>query len=256
MEIHALSVYVTSLIVFAAVFGAAMIGMLLRAVLPEHHFSSETKDSVKLAMGLVATMAALILGLLVASAKDSYDKESSGVTQMAAKIVFLDRMLANFGPETKDARALFRHSVERMVEHMWPERTSEHAQLDPNASRGEALFAAIQKLSPQNELQTALKSQALSTGLEISQMRWLEYEQADTAISAPMLYILTFWLAVLFISFGLFSPSNGTVVIALMFAALSVSGAIFLLLELNSPFNGLMQISDAPFVDALAHLGQ
>ena len=104
VEILALSVNVTSLIVFACVFGAAFLGMLLRVVLPEHHLSSETKDSVKLAMGLVATMAALILGLLVASAKDSYDKESSGVTQMAAKIVFLDRMLANFGPETKDTR--------------------------------------------------------------------------------------------------------------------------------------------------------
>ena len=250
-----MSVNATFLIVFACVFGAALAGMLLRAVLPEHHLSSETKESVKLAMGLVATMAALILGLLVASAKDSYDKESSGVTQMAAKIVFLDRMLANFGPETEETRTLFRHTVERMRDRMWPENKSEHAQLDPNASRGEAMYAAIQKLSPRNDLQTALKSQALSTSLELSQLRWLEFEQADTSISAPMLYILTFWLAVLFVSFGMFSPSNGTVVIALMFAALSVSGAIFLLLELNSPFNGIMQISDAPFADALCALG-
>src|SRR4029077_3350742 len=128
----------------------------------------------QLAMGLVATMAALILGLLVASAKDSYDKESSGVTQMAAKIIFLDRILANYGPETKEARELFRHSVERMVSRMWPEKASEHAQLDPSASRAEAMYAEIQKLTPQNELQTALKSQALSIGMELGQMRWLE----------------------------------------------------------------------------------
>ena len=204
----------SSLIVFACVFGAAMLGMLLRVVLPEHHLSSETKDSVKLAMGLVATMAALILGLLVASAKDSYDKESSGVTQMAAKIVFLDRMLANFGPETKETRDLFRRSVERMVERMWPERTSEHAQLDPNASRGEAMYAAIQKLSPQNDLQTALKAQALSTAWRSAKCAGSSSSKRILSISAPMLYILTFWLAVLFISFGMFSPSNGTVVIS------------------------------------------
>lgn len=251
-----MSAIAIALIVFVCVFASALFGMMLRAALPEHHLSSETKDSVKLAMGLVATMAALILGLLVASAKDLYDKESSGVTQMAAKIIFLDRMLANFGPETKDARDHFRHSVERMISHMWPENNSQKAQLDPSASRAEAMFAAIQKLSPQNDLQAAFKSHALSTGLELSQMRWLEFEQADSAISAPMLYILTLWLAVLFVSFGMFSPSNGTVVMSLMLAALSVSGAIFLLLELNSPFGGIMQISDAPFVDALAHLGQ
>ena len=118
------------------------------------------------------------------------------------------------------------------------------------------MYAAIEKLTPKNELQTALKSHALSAALELGQMRWLEFEEADSSISAPMLCILTLWLAILFISFGLFSPSNGTVVTALMLAALSVAGAVFLILELNTPFNGIMQISDAPFVSALAHLGQ
>jgi Protein of unknown function (DUF4239) len=245
-----------SLLVFVCIFAAALLGMALRAALPEHHLGSDTKDSVKLAMGLVATMAALVLGLLVASAKSTYDAESSGVTQMAAKIVFLDRMLANYGPETKETREMFRRTVARMAERMWPEKPSEHAQLDPTASRGEAMYAAIEKLAPKNELQTSLKSHALATALDLSQMRWLEFEEADSSISAPMLYILTLWLSILFVSFGLFSPANGTVVAALMLAALSVSGAIYLILELDSPFSGLMQISDAPFVNALAHLGQ
>src|SRR4029079_7932655 len=108
-----MSAATTSLIVLACVFGASVFGMLLRSRLPEHHFSSETKDTVKVAMGFIATMAALILGLLVASAKDSYDKQAGGVTQMAAKVVFLDRLLANFGPETKDVRAVYRRGVEQ-----------------------------------------------------------------------------------------------------------------------------------------------
>src|SRR3954462_9911561 len=122
---------ILSVLVFASVFGAALVGMLLQRILPKHHLGADTKDTVKLAMGLVATMAALVLGLLVASAKSTYDTESSGVTQMAAKIVFLDRMLANYGPETKEARELFHRAVARMVERMWPDKPSEHSQLDP-----------------------------------------------------------------------------------------------------------------------------
>ena len=201
-------------------------------------------------------MAALILGLLVASAKDSYDKEAGGVTQMAAKVIFLDRLLANYGPETKDTRALFRQAVERVHARMWPDKNSEPAQLDPSASRGEAMYTAIQSLSPKNDLQTAFKAQALSTSLDLSQMRWLEFEQAGSAISTPMLSILIFWLAVLFASFGMFAPKNGTVVVAMMLAALSVAGALLLILELGSPFHGLIQISDGPFLNAIAHLGQ
>lgn len=243
-------------IAFACVFGAALFGMLLRSVLPEHHLSPETKDTVKLAMGFVATMAALILGLLIASAKDSYDKESGGVTQMAAKVVFLDRLLANYGPETRDTRALLRQNVERVHARMWPDKNSQAAQLDPTASRAEAVYAAIQSLSPKNDFQSTLKSQAFSTSLDLGQMRWLEFEQAGTAISLPMLYILIFWIAMLFASFAMFAPRNGTVVVALALAALSVAGALFLILELESPFNGLIQISDGPFLDAIAHLGQ
>ena len=138
-----MSATTTSLIVLLCVFGAALFGMLLRYMLPEHHFSSETKDTVKLAMGFIATMSALILGLLVAGAKDSYDKQASGVTQMAAKVVYLDRMLANFGPETKDVRALYRRGVEQVVKRMWPENNSGESQLDPSTSHTEALFAAI-----------------------------------------------------------------------------------------------------------------
>lgn len=246
----------TSLLALVSVFGAALLGMLMRSVLPEHHLSAETKDTVKLAMGFVATMAALILGLLVASAKDSYDKQSGGVTQMAAKIVYLDRLLANYGPETKDVRALYRRVVEQLAARMWPDKNASPAQLDPSTSHTEELFSAIQSLEAKNEMQKTLKAQAVSTSLELGQLRWLEYEQAETTASKPMLCIMVFWVVVLFASFGMFAPSNGTVVAALFLASLSVAGAIFLILELRSPFSGILQISNAPFLDAIAHLGK
>ncbi len=250
-----MSAATTSFTVFICIVGAALFGILLHRMLPEHHFSSETKDTVKLAMGFIATMAALILGLLVASAKDSYDQQASGVTQMAAKIIYLDRILANFGPETKDVRALYRQVVEQVMKRMWPENSSDKSQLDPSASHGEKLLTAIESLKPTNDLQSTLKSQAVSTSLEIGQLRWLEYEQAGSSVSKTTLCILVFWIAVLFASFGMFAPRNGTVIAALMLAALSVAGAIFLMLELRSPFTGLLQIPQSAFIDALSHLG-
>lgn len=206
-------------------------------------------------MGLVATMAALVLGLLIAAAKDKYDKEAAGVTQMAAKVIFLDRMLANYGDETKDVRALLKQMVELVASRMWPDGSSTDAQLDPSASRTEGFLIAIQGLSPRNELQTTLKSRAQSAAFDLGQMRWQVFEQANSSISLPLLYILTFWLAILFISFGMFAPSNGTVIVALLMAALAVAGAIFLMMELNIPFSGILQIPRAPFDDAIAHLG-
>ena len=245
----------TSLIVFACVFGAALFGMLLRRMLPEHHLSTETKDTVKLGMGFVATMSALILGLLVASAKDSYDKQASGVTQMAAKVIFLDRILANYGPDTKDVRALYRRTVEQVARRMWPDDHSSDSQLDPAASRSEDLIAAIQSLSPKNDLQSALKSQAMSMSFDLGQLRWVEYEQSNSSASVPLLCLLVFWTAILFASFGMFAPNNATVIAALALAALSVAGAIFLMMELRTPFSGLLQIPKTAFIDALAHLG-
>lgn len=246
----------TAATIFACLFAASLFGMFLRKLLPEHHFNSDTKDTVKVAMGLVATMAALVLGLLIAAATTKYDNESAGVTEMAAKVIFLDRLLANYGPEANDVRALLKTTVERVRGQMWPSKSSAETQLDPTASHAEPLFTAIQALKPQNDLQTTFKTQATSTAFDLGQTRWQEFEQAGASISRPLLYILTFWLVILFISFGMFAPSNSTVVISLLIAALAVAIAIFLMMELNSPFSGFLQIPSTPFDNAIGHLGK
>lgn len=114
-----MSFITVSLIVFACVFGGAMLGMLLHSVLPNHHLSSESKDIVKLGMGMVATMSALVLGLLVASAKGAYEAQRAELTQMAANLAMLDRVLANYGPETKEARAMLRETVVQDLDQFW-----------------------------------------------------------------------------------------------------------------------------------------
>jgi len=247
---------ITGALVFACLFGAGLLGVRVRAALPEDHLSSETKDAVKVGMGLVATMAALVLGLLVASTKGSYDTQKGEVTQMAAKTVFLDRVLANYGSESAESRDLLRRSVGSAIDHMWPDKkSSQSADLDPSVSSGEAFFNSIQKLSPQNDVQRSLKSQAAQIATDLGQMRWLLFEQTETSISVAMLIVLISWLAIIFVSAGLFAPANATVIIALMLAALSVAGAIFLILELDMPFDGVIQISQKPMYNALAHLG-
>ena len=244
-----------SLIVFACVFGGALLGIFLHVSLPQHHLANESKDIVKLGMGLVGTMAALVLGLLVASAKGSYDAQSAELTQMSANIALLDRGLALYGPETKETRALLRGAVVRILDQMW---SKDGASSSPMAapSGGEILYEKIQALSPKNDMQRSLQGQALSIAVDIGKTRWLMYAQQATSVSMPLLIVLVLWLTVIFISFGLFAPFNGTVVSSLLVSALSVSGAIFLILEMYSPYDGLIQISSAPLRAALAQLGQ
>jgi hypothetical protein len=225
-----------SLIVFACIFGGALLGLLLHVSLPQHHLAADSKDIVKLGMGLVGTMAALVLGLLVASAKGSYDAQSAELTQMSANIALLDRGLALYGPETKEERALLRGAVVRILDQMW---SKDGASSSPTAapSGGEILYEKIQGLSPKNGTQRSIQGQALSIAVDIGKIRWLMYAQQATSVSMPLLSVLVLWLTLIFISFGLFAPFNATVVASLFVSALSVSGAVFLILEMYSPYD-------------------
>ena len=245
-----------SLIVFAFVFGGVLLGMFLHAVLPHHHLEIESKDIMKLGTGLVGTMAALILGLLVASAKGSYDAESAELTQMSANVDMLDRILALYGPETKDARLLLQGSVERILETMWSSSDDSAAPMAPPASGGEVLFERIQALSPTTDAQRTLQAQALSLAIDLGKTRWLMYEQAGSSVSIPLLIVVVLWLTVIFVSFGIFAPFNATAIGSLIVAAVSVSGAIFLILEMYTPYSGVVQISSAPLRAAIAQLGR
>lgn len=249
-----MSSFFISLISFASMCAAALLGVLLRARMPNEHLAEETRDVVKLSMGLVATVAALVIGLLVASAKEAYDTKKREVTQMSAKIAFLDRELAQFGPQTSESRSLVRQIVERMIAKLWSGPTS--ATDEPTGFRSGQLYDAIQKLSPQNDLQQSLKNHALADALQLSEMRWLLYEQSDSSVATPLLIVVTCWLALLFFSFALFAPRNITVVIALIIAALAVSSGILLILELDRPFDGFIQISNAPMRQMLSELGR
>ena len=241
---------------FALVFGSALLAVFVRSALPEHHLSADSKDVVRLGIALIATMSALVLSLLIASAKSAFDTRSNQLVQVSADIIQLYRALARYGPETKEARSLLERSVAATLERFWPAEGARPIAIDPKASPVEALYDKIEELSPQNEAQRALRSQAETTALDMGRTRLLLFEHLDRSIPVPFLVVLVFWLCIIFASFGLFAPRNATVIAVLCVCALSVSGAIFLILELDRSFEGLLKVSGAPLRAALAQLGR
>ena len=246
----------TSLIVFGCLAGAVLLGRALRRVLPEDHLTADSRDTIKLAMGLVATMTALVLGLLVSSAKGAYDTKRSEVIQLAANVAFLDRLLSLYGSEAAEARAGFHKAVQEPVRQIWPDEAGVQAHLAPNTQAGNVVYSAVQSLSPHDDTQRKLKEQATTLATGLGQLRSLLAAQASASISMPMLIILVSWLVVIFLGFSVLAPPNATVILALMIAALAVAGAIFLILELDEPFGGLIRISSEPMLNALHQLGK
>jgi len=253
-----MSALATSAVVFACIFGVALAAMFFKRYLPEHHLSADSKDVVKMGMGTMATLAAIVLGLLIATAKGTYDAQSGAVQELAAKVMFLDRILAKYGPETKEARDLLRDATEAIKGSIWPDEDARPASLAPGAARavGDAMYDKIADLSPRDDAQRALKARALESLTNILQERLRLYVRHDGSLPLPFLVVLASWLAVLFAGYGLLAPRNATVVVVLFVCTLSVSAAIFLLLELSTPFSGMLRISSGPLRDALSLIGK
>jgi len=246
-----------SIAVFAGVFGGALLGLYVSPKLPVHHQGSESKDIVRLGMGLVATTVAVVLGLLVSSAKNFYDTQGNEMTQLAADYVMLDRVLAYYGPEAAEARVALRNLLAGLLES----GRASHITRSLNAIKsgtivGDRLIDRLQALSPQNDNQRTLKAEAISVALQLGQTRWLMFEQNTVPVPRLLLGMLIAWLILLFLSFAIFAPRNLTVIAGLFMAAFAVSGAILLILEMYHPQGGLIRLSEAPLRAALAQLGQ
>ena len=245
-------------IVFLCAFGGSMVGIFLQRILPPSHLRQESKDVINLGTGLVAAMAALVLGLLVSAAKTSFDAQTRGFQQLSTNVILLDRILAHYGPGAKHARDELREAVTSTIERLWPAPGSASRGLGDSriTAASSALYDSIRRLSPQNETEQSLKTDALAMGADLARNRWQLSQPNDGSLPVPFLVVLAFWLFVLFVSFGLFSPPNGTVIAVLFVCALSVAGAVFLMVDLDEPFEGLLQVSSAPLRSALGHLGE
>jgi hypothetical protein len=239
------------------IFGGVLLGHWLQKFLPRHHLSKESQDTIKLVAGMIATMGALVLGLLVSSAKSSFDTMASGVAQNGAKIIMLDHVLSEYGPETKEAREQLRNNTTAAIERIWGRKNGPGGLRAAESLKGvESLQVKLRELAPKTSAQQAALSQAVQISNEIQQARLLLIESQQSSLPPVLLALLIFWLTMLFASFGLFAPRNVTVSLVLLIGALSVSSAIFLILEMSHPLDGLIRVSDAPLVKALEFLGK
>lgn len=241
-------------VAFVIIVGGAFGGATLRKVLPEHHLTDDTKDVIRLGTGLIGTIAALVLGLLIATAKSSYDTQTTNVQRIAADVILLDQLLVLYGSEAQPARVQVRQVVDLMIKRIWQENRSSGASTYAATRVGEQSVTDIVQLAPQNEAQRVFKERAINAAADLAQTRLALLVQAEGSLPLPFLVVLIFWLAIIFASFGMFSRLNLLSVVALFVFALSVAGAVFLILELSEPFTGLMKISSATLRNALAPL--
>ena len=272
--------FLITIAVFLCSLGGIWLGAFIRDKLPEHHLNEDSKDIVKLSTGLIATLTALVLGLLVASAKDSFQSFNDGLQRIGADVITLDRVLAGYGPESQDARDLLRRHLITLLMSNWPEDKpklnkqvipAELANIPLNlaqpfslgmvvGSRSTTIMSSLQDmllgLTPKDNAQRWRQARALDISAKMAEDRWRLFEQTDSTLPAPFLVVLVIWLVILFVTFSLFAPRNKTVVTLLLLCALSVSGAVFLMLELNKPIGGTMKASSLPLLKALELLGK
>lgn len=245
-------------IVFACTLGGVLLGMLLRTILPEQHLSNESRDTVRLGAGLIATMTALVLGLVTASAKSSFDTMSATVKTSAVDFLTLDRLLARYGTETREIRGTLQGMLANRVDMIWPEGSSRSTVVDPlgTAATAEGIADRVRGLTPRDDSQRALQSHALALIESVLRARWIVFAGGGSSVPLPFLVVLLFWLTLTFASFGLFAPRNATVITVLFVCALSVGGAVFLIAEMDGPFDGMLKVSAEPLRYTIEHLNQ
>jgi hypothetical protein len=240
----------TAATAFAVILASALIGMYLRSRLPEHHLIGDSKDVIKLATALIATMSALVLALLFSSTRASFEHTSAAVSRLTADLVELDELMGEYGPETKPIRKALRAEIQPLVDSIWRE-DAEARGVKPPAGYNEPVHFMIRQLQPANPVQTSIQARALQVINDFSQTRLSLVAQPADSISSTFVFVLILWLMFIFAVFSMSSPPNATLGIVLGICILSASAAIYLILELGLPFGGLMQVSNAGLLQAL-----
>jgi hypothetical protein len=257
-----MSSLLTAAIVFVAVFAGAMFGQWLSPRLPEHHRSSESHDAVKLTTGMISVLAALILGLLTASVKNAFDATDSQIRQFAATLTLLNETLRDYGDETAPARDLLRRYTARALEDNWPQENPATAKMVvrmEDVESGKLLDGvriAVLTLPGGDSRRDGLRADAATLVESALQTRWLLIERGDTSIQPLLVQILIAWITLIFISFGYNAPHNATVTAAFLLGAAALAGCIFLIVEMDAPFEGQITVSSRPMRNALAHMGE
>jgi len=251
-----MSVIAISLLVATCIFAGGLAGLYLHRLLPSDHQTKETQDVVRLGIGMLSVLASLVLGLLIATAKTSYDATDHAIRSYAAELALLNETLRDYGGAASVPRDLLRSYTERVLQDGWPTAGARPAGLADDASEPllEHVREAIRALKPSDDGQRLLQAQATDINLSLLRQRWLLIEQQGPSVQLVVLAILVSWVTVIFASFGMNAPRNGSVVVTFLICALAIGGAIFLILEMDRPLDGVMQVSSWPLRNALAQM--
>lgn len=248
------SLTVTAIVLFCVLAGS-LFGMWLGARLPEHHRSAELHDAVKLATGMLSVLAALVLGLLIASVKNSFDNTDFEIRHFAATLILLNQTLADYGPETAEPRAMLRHYTRLALADNWPEDEAPVRMEDKEAGKLlDGVRTAVLRLPGGSPRRDALRADAASLVDDALKTRWLLIERSESSIQPLFLDILIAWITLIFVSFGYNAPRNATVATSFFLSAAALAGCILLIVEMDTPFEGLITVSSTPMRDALAHM--
>jgi hypothetical protein len=252
MELSAVNV---ALIAFGLILVSIAIGLMMRAWLPETHISGDSKEVIRLATALIGTMAAVVLALLFASTRTSFETTNNSVGRMTTSVIELDHMLQEYGPEGRALRMALRRDVVAIVASIWQDDAAAQGQARADTPTAQVtILTLLRQMTPATPLQSALQVHALAVSNDLVQIRLTLLAQPTDSLSRPFVIVLVLWLSFIFLSFSMSAKANTTLVIVLVICAFSASSAIYLILELGQPFDGLMQIPNGPLSNALAPL--
>ncbi|MFG1418209.1 hypothetical protein V5F38_09895 [Xanthobacter sp. V0B-10] len=243
-------------IAFVSLFGGVCAGMWGSRRLKEEHLSKGTEDAVKLGVGMVAAMSSLILGLMTASVKGNFDTTGRDVQQFATDLITLDTALRAYGPGADDARRLLTTYTRRALAETWPEGVGARIEVNGTTSKAmlEAVGHAIRMLPSGTPLEAELRGEALERYKAASTLRWTVVAESVTAVPPVFTAVLIVWLSLIFVSFGLFAPVNAVSLVVFFLCAVSLAGALFLILEMSGPFDGIIRVPETAMNGALAQM--
>jgi hypothetical protein len=244
------------IISLGAMTGGVAVGSWLRGRLPEHHLNDQATGVIKSGVGLISTLAALILGLLISTAKISYDSTASQLSQISSDLVLLDEMLSGYGQPADGARRSLRELSGTLANGIWIEASKPRRRAFVTTDAWRRFAVALDQLPNATDQQRSLRKQIDDVVSRSAQARLHLHSDAGGTLPAPFLVLLVFWLAVIFASYGILGPMNPTVRGFMFLFALSSAGALFLIAELNTPFSGLLKLPEAEISQALSPLSR
>ena len=246
---------IISILVAACVFLGSLFGLFMHRILRPIHLTKESQDAVRLGVGMLSVLSSLVLGLLIATAKTSYDTSDNAVRRYAAELALLNETLRDYGGDAALPKDLLRRYTVTWLNDVWPTAGGPPHLSDEASSRlMEQVREAVRALTPVDDGQKWLRDQALTINIELLRQRWLLVAEQGATVSPIVLVVLVSWITVIFASFGMNAPRNGLVIAAFLVCGLAIGGSIFLILEMDRPLDGVMQISSWPLRHVLREM--